>query len=139
VGSPGLLLFGPSGSGKTSLACALLRAWEARDVRRRGVFLPAWKLAVARAQYGLGHGEPPEVERALSAALLVLDDLGSERNTATNAVPDVIFERAYAGRLTWVTTWMTAEQVAQRYGDGIARRLWERGRVTVIACGTNTR
>jgi DNA replication protein DnaC len=94
---------------------------------------------VARAQHGLGQGEPTEVERALSAHLLVLDDLGSERNTATNAVPDVIFERAYAGRPTWVTTWMTAEQVAQRYGDGIARRLWERDRMTVIGCGNSAR
>ena len=58
--------------------------------------MPAWKLGVARAQHGLGQGEPPEVERALSTGLLVLDDLGSERNTAINAVPDVIFERARA-------------------------------------------
>ena len=129
-----VVLVGPSGSGKTSLACALLRAWEARDTRRRGSFVPAWRLGVARAQHGLGQGEPVEVERALSTGLLVLDDLGSERNTVTNAVPDVIFERAYAGRPTWVTTWMTPEQVSQRYGDGIARRLYEADRVVVIGC-----
>jgi DNA replication protein DnaC len=134
--STGLLLVGPSGSGKTSLACALLRAWDARYPRRRGVFMPAWKLGVARAQHGLGQGEPPEVERALTTRLLVLDDLGSERNTATNAVPDVIFARALDGLPTWVTTWMTAEAVTQRYGDGIARRLYEAGRLTVIACGS---
>jgi hypothetical protein len=68
-------------------------------------------------------------------ALLVLDDLGSERNTALNAVPDILAERAYLGRPTWVTTWMTAEQVAQRYGDGIARRLYEADRTAVVACG----
>ncbi len=135
LSSAALLLTGPSGSGKTSLACALLRAWEAREPRRRGVFAPAWQLGVARAQHGLGHGEPPEVERAMSAALLVLDDVGSERNTATNAVPDVIFARALDGLPTWVTTWMTPDAVAQRYGDGIARRLFEEGRVTLIACG----
>jgi hypothetical protein len=135
IASGSLLLRGPSGSGKTSLACALLRAWDAAHPRRLGVFMPAWKLGVARAQYGLGQGEAPEVERAMTTRLLVLDDLGSERNIATNAVPDVIFARALAGLPTWVTTWMTAAEVAQRYGDGIARRLHEAGQVTAIVCG----
>jgi hypothetical protein len=90
---------------------------------------------MARAQHGLGHGEPAEVERALLTGLLVLDDLGSERNSTTNAVPDVIFERAYSGLPTWVTTWMTPEQVTLRYGDGVARRLYEADRVVVIGCG----
>jgi DNA replication protein DnaC len=134
----GLLLVGPSGSGKTSLACALLRAWEARHPRRRGVFVPAWRLGVARAQYGLGQGEAPEVERAMACALLVLDDLGSERPLSTNAVPDVICARADTALPTWVTTWMTPEAVAQRYGDGIARRLYEAGRVVVIGCGKDS-
>ena len=136
LGSAGLVLEGPSGSGKTSLACALLRAWgRAQSAPPRAVFVPAWKLGVARAQHGLGQGEAPEVERAFTAGLCVIDDLGGERNTAMNAVPDVIFARALAGRPTWVTTWMTPEAVTQRYGDGIARRLFEAGRVTVIACG----
>lgn len=135
LGSAGLVFDGPSGSGKTSLACALLRAWEARHPRRPAVFVPAWKLDVARAQHGLGHGEAPEVEQTFAAGLCVLDDLGSERNTAMNAVPDVIYARALEGRPTWVTTWMTPEAVTQRYGDGVARRLFEAGRAVVIACG----
>jgi DNA replication protein DnaC len=135
IASGSLLLRGPSGSGKTSLACALLRAWDGAHPRRLGVFMPAWKLGVSRAQYGLGQGEAPEVERAMTTRLLLLDDLGSERNIATNAVPDVIFARAMAGLPTWVTTWMTAAEVAQRYGDGIARRLHEAGQVTAIVCG----
>jgi hypothetical protein len=130
-----LLVVGPSGSGKTSLACALLRAWDAVHPRRLGVFMPAWKLGIARAHHGLGQGEAPDVERAMTTRLLVIDDLGSERNIATNAVPDVILARALAGLPTWVTTWMTAAEVAQRYGDGIARRLYEAGQVTAIVCG----
>lgn len=133
--SAGLVLEGPSGSGKTSLACALLRTWEARHPRRRAVFVPAWRLGVARAQHGLGQGEAPEVEQAFTAGLCVIDDLGSERNTAMNAVPDVIFARALEGRPTWITTWMTPDAVTQRYGDGVARRLFEAGRAVVIACG----
>ena len=134
LASGSLLLVGQSGCGKTSLACALLHAWDAAH-RRRGVFMPAWKLGMARAHHGLGQGEPPEVEQAMTTRLLVVDDLGSERNVTSNAVPDVIFARALAGLPTWVTTWMTAAEVTQRYGDGIARRLHEVGRVTVIACG----
>jgi hypothetical protein len=130
-----LLVVGPSGSGKTSLVCALLRAWDDAHPRRLGVFMPAWKLGIARAHHGLGQGEAPDVERAMTTRLLAIDDLGSERNIATNAVPDVIFARALAGLPTWVTTWMTAAEVAQRYGDGIARRLHEAGHVTAIACG----
>jgi DNA replication protein DnaC len=136
--SRALLLHGPSGCGKTSLACALLRAWEARNPRRRAIFAPAWRLGMARVHHGLGLGEAPEVDRAMSARLLVLDDLGSERNTATNAVPDVVFARALAGLPTWVTTWMTHSAISQRYGDGIARRICEAGRVAVIRCGKDS-
>jgi hypothetical protein len=133
-----LLLQGPSGSGKTSLACALLREWEARHPGRRGVFTSAWRLGVARVHHGLGIGEAPEVERAMSACLLVLDDLGSERNTSTNAVPDVIFARQEAGLPTWFTTWMHSSDVTQRYGDGVTRRISEAGRVAVIRCGKDS-
>jgi hypothetical protein len=48
---------------------------------------------------------------------------------------DVIAARADAQLPTWVTTWMTPQAISERYGDGIARRLYEAGRVTVIACG----
>jgi hypothetical protein len=30
---------------------------------------------------------------------------------------------------------MAAEQLSQRYGDGIARRLYEADRTAVVACG----
>ena len=131
----GLLLFGLSGSGKTSLACALLRAWGAKNGHRRGIFVPAFRLGIARAQHGLGQGEAPLVERATTARLVVVDDLGSEGASHASAVPEVIQERALAGLLTWVTTWMTPGAIAQRYGDGVARRLYEAGRVLVVACG----
>jgi len=138
LGAHGLLIAGPSGSGKTSLACALLRAWDARHPGRQGLFTTAWDLGGARAQHALGAGEAPAVERAKSADLLVLDDLGSERDAASSAVPDVIFARAQAGLPMWVTTWMSPQAIAQRYGDGIARRLYEAGLVTVIACGKDS-
>jgi hypothetical protein len=134
LASGGLLFIGPSGSGKTSLACALLRAWEARFAPRCAMFVHAWRLSVARADQRFG-GEPPDVERAKNASLLLIDDIGSEPRTTLNAVPEVIFHRAERGAPTWVTTWLSPEALAERYGDGIARRLFEAGRVTIVACG----
>jgi DNA replication protein DnaC len=128
MASGSLILVGPSGCGKTSLACALLRAWEARNPRRRGMFGAAWRLSVARP-------ETPEVGRAMTVSLLVLDDLGSEQNLVTSSVRNVIFARAEAELPTWITTWMTAEQIAQRYGDNIARRLLETRYARAIGCG----
>ncbi|HEX8789315.1 MAG TPA: hypothetical protein VF765_00080, partial [Polyangiaceae bacterium] len=66
------------------------------------------------------------------ADLLLLDDLGTECNTADNAVPHVIYARYNAGRPTWVTTGITASAVTQRYGEGITRRISEPGRVVVF-------
>jgi len=122
------VIIGPAGSGKTSLACAAFalfvetRKWSAN----RAMFVHAYRLASARAQYKLGDGDAPLVEQAMRAPLIVLDDLGNERRTELSAVPDVIFERHAEERASWITTPFSAEQVAQKYGDGIARRAFER-------------
>jgi len=132
--SGGLTLVGASRCGKTALACALLRHWEARH-HRRGLFASAERLAVARDDFGMGRGEAYEVAHAMETPLLVLDGLGSESNPVMNAVPHVIYERYNSGLPTRVTTWMTPEHVARRYNPCIARRLFEPGRIAVIACG----
>ena len=80
--------------------------------------------------------DPASIRTATSADLLVLDDLGTERNIPSNPVPDIIFERHAEGRATWVTTWMTRLQLAERYGDGVARRVFERA--VVIDCNGGT-
>jgi len=131
LGRP-LLFCGPCGCGKTALACALLREWEARNPGRRGVFMGAWRLGVARLYHGLGMGEAPEVTLAMSTDLLLLDDLGNEYDSSMNAVPDVIYARHEAALPTWVTTSMTACAITQLYGEGLTRRVSEPGRVTVV-------
>ena len=98
------------------------------------LFAPAWRLGVARARSE--DSSPELLARALRADLLVLDDLGSERNVPSNPVPDVIFERHADDRATWVTTWMTPEKLTERYGDGIARRVFERA--VIIDCGAKS-
>lgn len=115
----GAVFAGPAGSGKTSLAVACLHA------RGTGLFVPALRLGTARQQSRLGGGEAPAVDDAVRAPLLLLDDVGQEAKTATNAVKDVVFARHDADRPTWITTGLSAKQLAEVYGDGFVRRIFE--------------
>lgn len=125
---------GPPGSGKTSLAIAMMRAAiaaeEVHPWRTCGArYVSAHRLAKARAIHPLGDGEPPLVAMALKAPLLVLDELGGEDARHSSAVAEVIYERHADDLPTWVTTGVTPERLAERYGGGIARRLFEGAQV----------
>lgn len=89
------------------------------------LFVPAYDLAKARATARLGE-EAPIVTKALTATVLVVDDLGSEPNFPTSAVPEILHERHADGKQTIVTTGFSSDEIATRYGSGIARRLFER-------------
>lgn len=119
-----IVFVGEPGAGKTSLAVAMMRKRVASS-GQRGAFIHAYKLGVARIQHSAGDGEAGLVELAMRAPLVLLDDVGTERQTATNAVPDVILERHAEGLPTWITTWLTSAQAAEKYGGGIARRIFE--------------
>lgn len=137
VASPRVTFVGGAGSGKTVLAVACFRAWCERNTRlaQRSLFVLASRLAGERARHGLGHGEPPLVERCLRAPLLVLDDLGNGGKTTDREIIDVIFERHAESRATWITTGLSVSNIATQYGDGLVRRAFERGRVQVVKLG----
>lgn len=122
-----LTLVGGAGAGKTSLGCVILRR------SKGGMFVHAFRLGVARIQHRAGDGEPKTVDDAMQSPFVLLDDVGAERNTATNAVPDVIFERHAEGLPTIITTGLDVEQVAKIYSDGVARRMFEAA--TVVRLG----
>lgn len=129
---------GPAGSGKTTLAAALFREAMA-PADARGIFALAWRLGLSRARHPLGQGDPPDYTAAITAPLLVLDDVGTEPGAIPNPVAEAIFERHAEGLPTWITTGLSdaavasrkglaaasAAAIASRYGDGIARRIYE--------------
>lgn len=132
-GLRGAVFVGPAGAGKTSLAVAAFRAlvegsyvrtrWDTSRARHR--YTSAHALAKARAMHPLGEGESPLVLAALSAPLLLIDELGGEDPRYASAVTEVLYERHAEGRPTWVTTGVGPSELATRYGGGIARRLFE--------------
>jgi DNA replication protein DnaC len=100
---------GGAASGKTTLAVCV--AFRRADSGIKVTFVTSQELARARAAYALGDGEPRVVASAMTAPLLILDDLGP----------------------TLVTTALLPDEMAQRYGDGIARRVYELP-IVVIQC-----
>ena len=123
-----VVFYGPSWSGKSSFAAACLRAPSSRASRRRGSgrgSSAARNLASAREQHELG-SEPPLVQSALNGSLVVIDDVGNEKNTQLNATDDVIADRYDADAVTWITTGLGSKQDgATLRRRGVARRVYE--------------
>lgn len=113
----------PTGKGKSSLAGAMLGAW-ARKTRRPGLWLPAWDLC---------GGELRFQTEWLESALVVIDDLGNERDMKSSLVPEILERRKSDQRPLWLTTSLTEAACALRYGANNARRVFERA--LVIDCG----
>lgn len=135
--TPRVILSGPPGCGKTSLASCMLRRLIDRALEpdatiehwRRAssiLFVDAHDLAGARAAAPLG-SEAPLVKRAFGVSVLVIDELGGEpEKIPRNAIPDVLHKRHKdPSRWTIVTTGLATSVLADLYGGGIVRRLFE--------------
>jgi hypothetical protein len=135
--STNLLFTGETGAGKTSLAVAMLAAWVRAEpsARRGAVFVEASWLSRARARHKLGQGECELVETCFAAPLLLLDDLGQEREDRDGCITDVVYKRSSLDLPTWVTCGLAgadlgsfAEHLSRRYDGGFVRRILETGK-----------
>jgi DNA replication protein DnaC len=125
-----IALLGISGIGKTTLGVALARAWVDENVRG-ATFMTAFALASARAESRLGE-EPAELRQAKRIGLLVLDDLGNEPLLPTSCVVETLFHRHDRQMPMIVTCAITRRAIAERYGMGAARRLFDKPHACTI-------
>lgn len=127
-----LVLYGPSRVGKTSLVSAMVRAWCEHD-GRSAYFVQAGEIALIRHRWRRGQGDPPEIDRAFEADLLVIDDLGRDPvRHQDNVIPEIIHYRSPRNLPTWYTTWMSRDEVEKHYGDAVAGRIYS-GRTMHLA------
>lgn len=130
----GVTITGPAGLGKTSLAAAIFSAWvigeTSKGVDRRALarFVSARMLPAQRVTDVAGYAA------LVASPFIVLDDVGAEGDmpSARAAVADMLAERHAWERPTIVTTFLDEAGVVARYGDGIARRLFERALLVTL-------
>jgi hypothetical protein len=119
---------GPAGAGKTSLAVAVIRE-RIRCSGEPWKMFQARQLGPARIQFRAGAGEAPVVSEAMRARFALIDDIGHGATTANDPIADIIFARDADCLPTWVTTGLTEEDVGNRYGGGVARRIFQQSKV----------
>ena len=100
-------------------------------------FATGIELGLARSQHKLGDGDAKPVQEAMDASLLVLDEVGYERDAET--IRDVLYARygTRAGtvavpskaRPTIITSGRTLDELNERYGNASVRRLPTLGHV----------
>ena len=133
---PDLFLCGPVGTGKTRLACtAVNEAWKSGE---RSVAFARVPMLLYRLQpHGTGAETAEEFKRLAAARLLVLDDLGAERDAATDYTRRTLLmlyeARHDAGRRTVWTSNKTPSQIGAFMGDDrLSSRIAGRCRVVEL-------
>jgi hypothetical protein len=114
------MMFGGTGCGKTTAA-----AWIVAGERDNALWMPA-RTADDLDRWKATSGQ------AYSVGLLVIDDLGTERDTGwpSEALGSLWTHRLDAGLRTVITSNLTPQQVVDRYGgDRLRSRLTEKPKV----------
>jgi DNA replication protein DnaC len=114
-----LFISGPVGSGKTSLAWACLRAFVEDSPYEEVRFVNVRQfLAQIRRSFSSERVADP-TEELIAAELIVLDDLGAERQTdwALETLATLVEERYVTERATIVTSNYRPSELAQRLGQ----------------------
>lgn len=129
----GIILYGASGLGKTFLMNCV-----AERVLRRGfsvLKISAYRLYDVLRNYQYDQSESKMVRDLINADLLALDDMGTEPMTRNNneqrGLYNILAERIACRRAMIITTNLDRGQTLERYGDRIANRLYDAGRMSV--------
>lgn len=136
-----LIIMGPVGIGKTGLAvCAYKRFVDSlaaaelfQENRPTWAFVPDL-LESIKLQMG-GPDDGAMMALAASARLLVLDDLGVERETdfSVDVITQTLMRRYMACLPTVITTQLSAQELDRRYGRWIVDRLRDRGYIVALS------
>ena len=133
---PDLFLCGSVGTGKTRLACTVLNeAWKTGE--RSAAFARVPMLLYRLQPHGTAAETAEEFNRLAAARLLVLDDLGAERDAATDYTRRTLLmlyeARHDAGRRTIWTSNKTPSQIGAFMGDDrLSSRIAGRCRVVEL-------
>ena len=129
-----LFFFGSTGLGKTFLSAAI-----AKKVLEKGfsvVYYSARQLLamVTDFEFGKAPEKKEACESVFNADLLIIDDLGSEQQTAVSASTlfDIINTRALNGKKMIINTNLAAKDLHSLYSDRIFSRLTEFERLKFI-------
>lgn len=116
----GMLLWGSTGSGKTHAGACIANALIDRGIRA-GISSTAELMNIAY------NDRPATIRKLIGLDLLVLDDLGAERDSAyaTETVYAVIDGRLKAGRPMVITTNLSLEDI-RNPGDMGRERIYQR-------------
>ena len=134
----GLLFLGPTGTGKTYYACAI-----ANFLLDKGYKVRVSTFARVAEDLQGSFDRSETMDELMRYDLLVLDDLGAERNTSymDEIVYSVINERCAAGKPMIVTTNLTADELNK--SDDITRqRIFSRlsgACIPVVIAGSDRR
>lgn len=119
----GILFYGSVGTGKTFMACCIANALLEKMVPTSVTNFPR----VLNRLQGFGEEKQGFIDRLQRYDLLVIDDLGVERNTqyAAEQVYNVIDSRSRSGKPLIITTNLSIEEM-ERADDLQYRRIYDR-------------
>jgi len=137
-----LVIQGPVGVGKTHLAVAITWRLLVERPRHKADF---WSIVdfvqMAKAVFDGDRGAKEYAEQAPTIDWLIIDDLGQERPTewTRELIYTIVSRRYNAQRPTIVTTNLTPAEIADRYGDPVASRLFGDGALVLALGGKDNR
>ena len=121
--SPGLFMMGATGLGKTFLSCCIAQELISRGYSVAFDSVQNYLRTIEKEHFGRAEGDT--LELILKADLLILDDLGSEFETAfsTSVIYNIINTRCNEGKPTIISTNLSTQKLLERYDDRIVSRL----------------